>query len=338
MAKTTVYPHSFRSVDNTGFSANSSIEGTRLINRDGVANLRKTGIPLWERISIYHSLLRMPRWKFLTLVFAFYAVINLFFALAYFLTGVDHLAGVDGTGSAFDRFMEAFFFSAQSLTTVGYGRVAPEGMATNTIASIESLTGILVFALVTGIFYGRFSRPRAYLLFSNNMLIAPYKGGRAIMFRMATYKNNHLTDVEAQVTLALHMEEGGRRVTKFYPVKLEISKVTSLALSWTIVHPINEESPLYGMSEDEVTMQKLELIVNIKAFDDHFSNTVQQRSSYTYRELVFGAKFLPMYERPESGSYTILELDKINAHERAPLPEADEVPDLTPAAPLSAKL
>src|ERR1043165_3823451 len=200
MAKIQSYPRSFRSVDNSGFSANSSIEGNRLIARDGNPNIRKTGLPFWERISIYHSLLRMRRWKFLFLVFAFYTVINLFFAFAYFIIGVEHLSGTDGAATAFDRFMEAFFFSAQSLTTVGYGRVAPVGVLTNTISSVESLTGILVFAVVTGIFYGRFSRPRAYLLFSNNMLLAPFKGGRALMFRLATYKNNHLTDVEAQVT------------------------------------------------------------------------------------------------------------------------------------------
>jgi inward rectifier potassium channel len=338
MAKATNYPHSFRSVDNTGFSANSSIEGTRLIRRDGFANLRKTGLPFWERISLYHSLLRMPRWKFLLLVFAFYTVMNLCFAFAYFAIGVEHLAGTDGATSARDKFVEAFFFSAQSLTTVGYGRVAPIGMMTNSLASFEALVGILSFAVVTGIFYGRFSRPRAYIRFSDNMLIAPYKGGSAVMFRLATYKNNHLTDVEAQVTLALHMQESSQRNTKFYPVKLEISKVTSLAMSWTIVHPIDEESPLFGLAEQDFAEKRLELIVNIKAFDDHFSNTVLQRSSYTFDELVIGAKFLPMYQRPNGVSYTVLELDKINAYERVPLPPSDEVPDMTPAAALTAKL
>ena len=329
MAKTT-YPRSLRTVDNTGFSANSSIEGSRLINRDGNANLRKSGIPLYERISIYHSLLRMRRWKFLLAVFGFYTILNLFFAFIYFFVGVDHLTGTDGAANEMDKFLEAFFFSAQSLTTVGYGRVAPLGLLTNTIASLESLIGILSFALVTGIFYGRFARPRAYLMFSDNFLIAPYKGGRAVMFRLASYKNNHLTDAEAQLTVALHVDEGGKRVTRFYPLKLEISKVTSLALSWTLVHPLNEESPMYGFTEQEFADSRIELIVNIKAFDDHFSNTVQQRFSYIQKEIVFGAKFLPMYERTDAGAYTILELDKINAHEPVDLPQALEVPEPAP--------
>jgi inward rectifier potassium channel len=280
----------------------------------------------------------MSRLKFLVLVFAFYTVMNLFFAFAYFFIGVEHLSGTEHAATPLHQFEEAFFFSAQSLTTVGYGRVAPVGILANSISSVESLIGILSFALVTGIFYGRFSRPRAYVLFSDNMLIAPFKGGRALMLRLATYKNNHLTDVEAQVTLALHILHDDKRLTKFYPVKLEINKVTSLAMSWTIVHPINEESPLFGMAEEEFADKRLEVIINIKAFDDHFSNTVQQRSSYTHNELVFGARFLPMYERPEGVSYTILELGKINAHERAELPPPDEVPDMAPTVALTAKL
>lgn len=326
-----VHHRSAKPVDNTGFSANSSIEGRRLINRNGIANLRKTGIPIYERISIYHSLLRLPRWKFFLLIITFYTSLNLLFAGIYFGVGVDHLTGTETSAGLVEKFLEAFFFSSQSLTTVGYGHVAPIGILANTIASIESLIGILAFALVTGIFYARFSRPRAYLMFSDNFLISPYKGGRALMFRLATFKNNHLTDAEAQVTLALHIEEEGKRVTRFYPVKLEISKVTSLALSWTVVHPIGEESPVYGFSEQDFRESRLELVINIKGFDDHFSNTVQQRTSYTSQELIFGARFLPMYERPEDGSHTILELDKINAHEAASLPDAYETPQAAPA-------
>jgi inward rectifier potassium channel len=292
--------------------------------------MRKTGTPIYTRISIYHSLLRMPRTKFLALVFIIYTSVNMFFACLYYGIGVEHLSGTDGALSETDKFLEAFFFSAQSLTTVGYGRVAPVGLLTNSLSSLESLVGILMFAVVTGIFYGRFSRPRAYIMFSDNFLIAPYKGGRAVMFRLATYKNNHLTDAEAQLTVALHVVEGDTRVTRFFPVKLEISKVNSLALSWTLVHPLNEESPMYAFSEQDFIDNRMELIVNIKAFDDHFSNTVQQRTSYTYGEMVYGAKFKPMYERSEQSGYTLLELDKINAHEAIKLPDPYEVPELAP--------
>lgn len=304
-----------RDIDNTGFGPNSSVEGGRLINPDGSTNLRKRGIPFWERISVYHSLLRMKPGHFLLGIFLFYTSINLFFAIIYFLAGVEHLVGTDGASTVFDKFMEAFFFSSQTLTTVGYGRVSPTGLMTNTIASVESLVGILSFALVTGLIYGRFSRPRAYLLFSRNILVAPYKEGKALMLRMATYKNNHLTDVEANITLAIHEEENGKEVTRFYPLKLEIARINSLALSWTVVHHINEESPLHNYKKEDVAASKMEVIVSIKAFDDHFSNIVQQRTSYTYQQVIYGAKFLPMFERAKDGAYTLLELNKINAHE-----------------------
>jgi len=134
------------------------------------------------------------------------------------------------------------------------------------------------------------------------------------MFRIATYKNNHLTDVEAQLTLAMHIKEHGKTVTKFYPLKLEIARINSMALSWTIVHNIDEESPLYNCTKEEVEDAKMEVIVNVKAFDDHFSNIVQQRTSYTHHQIIYGAKFLPMFERAQDGSGTILELDKINEH------------------------
>jgi len=308
-------------IDNTGFGANSNAEGGRLVNPDGSINLKKTGFAIWKRISIYHSLLRMKRSHFFLAILVFYTGINIIFAAIYFAIGVEHLSGIDQSRSTFDEVMSAFFFSSQTLTTVGYGHVAPTGMLTNIVASTESLLGILAFAVVTGLIYGRFSRPKAYILFSDNILIAPYKGGKALMLRVATYKNNHLTEVEAQITIALHLNEGGKMVTRFYPAALEIAQVNSLALNWTMVHNITEDSPLYQYSLAELTEARIEVMVYIKAFDDHFSNTVQQRTSYTHQQLIYGARYVPMFERSPDGDYTVLELDKISAYEPAELPD-----------------
>lgn len=303
-----------KDVDNSGFSGNSSTEGARLLNKDGGPNLRKTGTPFYQRISIYHTLLKMSRLKFLTMVFVFYTAMNLFFAGIYLLIGIDKLSGTTQSGNVLDHYSQAFFFSSQTLTTVGYGHVAPVGLLANSIASVESFLGIMTFALVTGMFYARFSRPKAYIRFSDNFLVSPYKEGRALMFRMATYKNNDLTDVSAQVTAAVHQKENGKRTTRFYPLKLEISKINSLAISWTCVHEMNEESPFWQMTEQEMLETGVELMVTVKGFDDHFSNTVQQRTSYSWQELVYGAKFDIMYERSESGGYTEVMLDKVNAY------------------------
>jgi len=324
MAKS-IHRQRLDNVENTGFSPNSAIEGGRLINRDGNVNIKKTGIPTFDRLSLYHVLLRMPRWKFLLLVFGFYFALNILFATAFYFIGIDGLDGATLQETQMNQFLTAFFFSAQTLTTVGYGHISPVGITANTLASFESMVGILAFALVTGVFYGRFSRPKAYIRFSDQFLIAPYRGTTALMFRLATFKNNHLTNVDANVSLAMHVLEEGVLKTKFYTLKLEISKVVSLALSWTLVHPINEESPLYGFTEQDFKDNRVEVMVNIKAFDDHFSNTVQQRSSYTFQELVFGAKFLPMSSLDPSGQFTLLELDKLSAHEQTVLPTANAI-------------
>lgn len=307
-----------RNIRNTGFGGNSATEGGRLVNKDGTNNLRKTGIPFWERISIYHTLLRLARWKFFGAVMLFYTTMNLAFAGLYLINGVQHLHGVELGDGIIGGFLQAFFFSSQTLTTVGYGHISPEGFGANVIASLESFTGILSFALVTGMLYARFTRPKAYLTFSDCFLIAPFNGGRSLMFRTATFKNNHLTDVEATVVLVLRQEEGA---TRFYPLELEIAKVSSLALSWTVNHPIGESSPLYGLDEAGLRRMRPELIVSIKAFDDHFSNIVQQRTSYDASEMVYGARFTPMFHRSDDGQHTLLEIDRISDREAADLPQ-----------------
>lgn len=311
----------FKSVDNTGFSTSNNTEGGKLVNKDGSINIHKTGIPFWQRFSLYHSLLRIPTWKFLLTVFLSYGLLNTFFATVYVIIGVESLQGVFVDNNMLNNFQQAFFFSSQTLTTVGYGHISPVGLSANVVASLESFTGILSFALVTGLLYGRFTRPRAYLMFSDNVLIAPYKGVKALMVRTATYKNNHLTDVEGQITVLMHMMENGKKTRHFFNLPLEIKKINSLALSWTLVHAINEDSPLYLMHHDDLVESEIEIMYHIKAFDDHFSDIVQQRTSYTASDVIYGAKFLPMFHKSEDNTTTIIELDKINAHELVPLPE-----------------
>jgi inward rectifier potassium channel len=299
---------------NTGFGTNASSYGGRFVNKSGNANVIKTGIGFFESISWYHTMLNIPRWKFMVIVVLFYFIVNSLFALLYYFIGVEHLIGVEMTTNM-DKFGQAFFFSIQTFTTVGYGHISPSGFATSFTAAIEALFGLLSFAIATGLFYGRFSKPKAHILFSKNAIIAPYLSGTALMMRLTPYKNTNLTDAEAKLTLGMVLEENGKTVNKFYTLELEIQKVNALTLSWTLVHPITESSPLYQFTKDDFQNLVGEIIVYLRVFDDMYSTNVVKRSSYTFKEVVFGAKFIPMFSRNGDKNKTHLHIDKLNNHE-----------------------
>jgi inward rectifier potassium channel len=304
--------------DNTGFGSNSSNYGGRFLSKNGNANVRKDGIGFLESISWYHTMLNIPRWKFLFIVLLFYVVVNLFFAILYYLIGVEHLNGITAVTNL-EKFGQAYFFSVQTYTTVGYGHINPTGFLASFVSSIEALIGLLTFAIATGLFYGRFSRPSAFVRFSENAIIAPYKGGKALMFRIAPYKNTNLVDAEAKLTAGISVEENGVIVNKFYSLPLEMERISALTLSWTVVHPINEESPLYAFKETDYKNMQGEFLVFFKTFEDMYSSTVVKRTSYTFDEVVYDAKFLPMFTRNIQNDKTILHLDKLNAFEKVSL-------------------
>ncbi|MCG9790940.1 ion channel [Flavobacterium algicola] len=296
----------------TGFGTNSSSYGGRFVNKNGVANIEKRGMNILNRISWYHTLIEMPMWKFIGIVLAFYVVINLLFAIIYFAIGIEYLDGIAASDSDWGKFGKAYFFSAQTFTTVGYGHISPKGFLTSALSAAEALIGLLSFAIATGLFFGRFSKPTAFLKFSHNAVIAPYEGISGLMIRMVPFKNTNFTDAEAKMTLGMSIEENGEMINKFYTLDLEMQKVSSLNLSWTLVHPINEQSPLYQLSKSDFKTIHGEIIVYVKTFDDMFSSTVAARTSYVFEEIVYGAKFIPMYTRNFDHSKTILDLDKLN--------------------------
>lgn len=308
-----------RTTANTGFGDNAANYGGRFVNKSGNANIHKTGLGILERYSWFHSMLAINRWRFFLIILLFYVVVNFFFATIYYLIGVENLTGME-THSEGEKFAEAFFFSAQTFTTVGYGRIAPTGIVTSALAAFQALIGLLSFAVATGLMYGRFSKPIAYVKFSHNALIAPYKGGKGLMLRLSPFKNTILSESEVRLTIGLVVEENEKSQNRFYPLELELERINTLNLSWTVVHPINEDSPIYNFTEDDFKNSKGEIIVFLKAFDDMFSNTVVARTSYTFNEIIYGAKFLPMYHRDSAHNRTVLDLDKLNLFETAALP------------------
>ncbi|SDX50478.1 ion channel [Flavobacterium degerlachei] len=305
--------------ENTGFGTNANSYGGRFINKNGTANIEKRGIHVLQRISWYHTMIDMPAWRFMLIILSFYLGINFVFASVYYGIGIEHLDGIAGSDSEWVKFGQAYFFSAQTFTTVGYGHISPTGFLTSALSAVEALMGLLSFAIATGLFFGRFSRPKAFLKFSHNAVIAPYGEISGLMIRLTPFKNTNFTDAEAKITLGMSIEENGKLVNKFYALDLELEKINALSLSWTLVHPITEDSPLFQFSEDDFANNNGEIVVFVKTFDDMFSNTVAIRTSYTFDEVIYGAKFEPMYTRSMDNSKTILYLDKLNSYDKVNL-------------------
>jgi len=262
----------------------------------------------------YHTLITMSWTKFWLMVISAYVVINVGFAFIYLSFGPDSLNGTSGD-TPFNHFMDSFFFSAQTISTVGYGHISPKGMGTNSVAALESMLGLLAFALATGLLYGRFSRPSAQIVFSKNILVAPYlENGKGIMFRLANLRRNMLIDLEVEIIFSFNETIDRKTIRRFYPLEVERSKVSLLTLNWTIVHPLDDNSPLKDMTQDDLMKTEAGFAILLRAFDDTFSQTVHSRTAYQYTDIVWGAKFKPVFDRDDDGRI-VLNLSKISDHE-----------------------
>jgi len=308
----------------TGFGERGTQSGGRFFHKSGKPNVIRKGNKFFDQFSWYHTMISMPRWKFWLWLLIPYIIVNAFFASIYYAIGVQHLDGII-KGSPGHNYIEAFFFSFQTFTTVGYGHVSPSGILTSSVAAFESFLGVLTLALAAGLFYGRFSSPKSFLRFSDIALIAPYKDGIGLMFRTVPFKNNHLVDAEVKLLMAMKTKQNGEEKNEFYTLNVEFSKINALVLNWTIVHHINESSPIYGMSLSELKEAQAEVLVYLKAYDEGFANTVVARTSYIVDEIIEGGKFKPMYERASTGDTTVLHINKLNDYEKVRLPQLKPV-------------
>ncbi len=307
-----------------GSNSNELSKNHRSLKKDGTFNIEVKGLPWFNSVDVFQKLIQMSWPKFILIVFTAYIFVNTIFALLYFFIGTEHLTNITETNE-WHKFLGAFFFSSQSLTTVGYGRVAPLGIATSTVAALESMIGLLGFAIATGILYGRFSRPSAKLLHSKNILIGPHKNGTAMMFRIANIRESQLIDVDVQVTYKRLGLEDGNVVRQFIPLKLESHRLNMFPLSWILIHPITPESPLWGKHLKDFEEEDMEMLVYFKGYDETFSNSVHSRLSYKTDELIYGAKFIRNFEEIPGGP-TIHFLNRINDYEMVqmpPLPNID---------------
>ena len=298
-----------------GFGPQPVIKNQPLINKDGSVNVMRKGLARFNTADTYHTLITMSWPKFWLVVLSGYLITNLLFACIYVLIGRQSLDGASAH-NGMSHFLDAFFFSAQTISTVGYGHISPKGVTANSVAAFESMLGLLAFALATGLLYGRFSKPSAKIIYSENILVSPYEGnGHGLMFRLANIRRNVLIDLFVEVIFSYNELVDGIPVRRFFPLKLERKNVSLLTLNWTVVHPLNQDSPLADMTADELRLTEASFSVLLKAFDDTFSQTVHSRTAYQANEIIWDAKFVPMFNRDDDGRI-VLDMSKINVFER----------------------
>jgi inward rectifier potassium channel len=280
--------------------------GYRLINRDGSFNVRASRGERWRTLFSYHTLLSTSWRRLFGLLVAGFLVTNALFAGAYLACGRDALTGADQLGPV----ARAFFFSVHTLATIGYGSIVPATLAANLVVTIESLVGLLGLAVATGVVFARFSRPVADIRYSTHAVVAPYRGITAFEFRVVNGRHNQLVNIGAVVTMSRFEGEPPNRQRRFYQLPLERSGVAFFPMNWTVVHPIDEASPLWGWDAERLLDAEAEFDVLLTAVDETFSQTVHSRSSYTAEEIRFGHRFAMMFT--EDDEAFVLDMEKLS--------------------------
>ncbi|HME07652.1 MAG TPA: ion channel [Bryobacteraceae bacterium] len=278
----------------------------RAINPDGSFNVHKTGLR-WRDLNLYLYLIETSWSKFFLVIFTGFLLLNAAFAALYLMSGTELVS----TETGLDRYGTAFFFSVHTLTTVGYGDIYPKGLWPNFLSAVEAMIGLLSFALATGLLFGRFSKPSARIKFTDNMVVAPYKNITSLQFRIANKRKNVLMELEARILFMTVRRGDGPPTRDYADLELERRNVYFLPLSWTIVHPIDSKSPLFGLTAEDLAKQEAEFLILIRAFDNTFSQTVHARFSYRHDELIWNAKFESAFFVNNQGDL-VLELDRLS--------------------------
>jgi inward rectifier potassium channel len=283
----------------------------RLLNADGSFNVQRTGLSFLSSLNLYHTLLSMPWGTFLLLVLLLYFLSNVLFGMLYASVGPTALVDTSAE-PMLNMFVRGFFFSVQTFATIGYGTIHPVGIVPNLLVTIESYYSLLANALITGLVFARFARPRAKIIFSDVAAIAPYRDGEGLMFRLVNGRSSQLIEVEVKVLFARFVDDNGRAVRRFDFLELERRKVTFLPLAWTVVHPIDETSPLYGLRSEDYIRTDAEILILLSATDETFSQVVHTRSSYKPHEIRCGHKFANIYNEVDDGEPISIDIRKLS--------------------------
>jgi inward rectifier potassium channel len=266
----------------------------RLLNRNGTFNVQTRGRGLHAFLA-YSNLVSTTWSRFFLFVAILYITLNAIFAIAYVACGPGGLVNTLNTGIN-SPFLKAFFFSIHTSATIGYGSVVPVGLPTNILVALESVVSLLGLAVVTGLVFARFSRPVADILFSQNAVMSWFGNLRAFQFRIINTRNNQIIDLHVRLLVSrFENNASGVAVRRYYPLTLERESVVFFPLSWTVVHVIDQQSPLYGVTEEQLCASGAEFLILLTGMDETFSQVVNARSSYRANEIVWDAKFTDIF-------------------------------------------
>ncbi|MCF8714618.1 ion transporter [Joostella atrarenae] len=292
-----------KTLKDIGFGLNATKNVKRFITEDGRFNINHVNKKsMFE--STYSYLIRISWISFFSYVLLAYIIINSIFAIGYVAIGVDDIS-IYKSPNVFANFLNAFLFSAQTITTVGYGVMSPSGTLAGILAALEALIGLLSFSFTTGLLYGRFSKPKTLISFSKNFVVRPFKNKRALMIKVMNTSRNVLIKPKADVILILHKEVNGYFEPEYYNLKLERRSITFLPTTWTIVHEIDEESPFFKLTENNIAQAKAEIVVLFSYYDDAFNNEIYDVKSYLYSDLIIDKKFTKSYGYGEEGAIVL---------------------------------
>jgi len=298
-----------RKTKDPGFGYNSKENARNIINDNGTSNVRH--INRKRNVNdLYTYFIDISWFQFFVLILVAYTILNMFFGVFYVAIGIEQITKPKGT--FLEDFLNGFFFSAQTLTTVGYGGIAPKGITANFIAAFEAMIGLLSFSFITGMLYGRFSKPKANIEFSENIILRDFKSQKAIMFRLMNSRKTVMIEPEITVTLSVTEEnEKNEFKRNFYELKLERNKIMYLPTVWTIVHQIDDDSPLYKYSKEEIRNLDAHLYILINYHEESFSQKVYQINSYHFEDLITDVKYKSAASFDVEG-YTLLDHNKLS--------------------------
>ncbi len=282
-----------------------------MVPRGQSARLRRIGLKNNWWHDIYHEMNTISWGRFLALAVATYLIANVLFAGLYLLQ-----PGAIGQARPGD-FGDAFFFSVQTMATIGYGKLTPDTVYANLLVTVQTVFAMLLLALTTGMMFARFSRPTARVLFSSKAVIGLYNGAPVLSFRMANERNNQI--LQAEVTLSIMRTEPlleGGTMRRFYEMKLMRSRTPIFALTFQVIHPIDEDSPLFGVTHDDLAAEEVEFVVVVTGIDATVAQTIHARYSYSYEDLLWDHRFADIFATTESGE-PILDMGKF--HHAVPL-------------------